>query len=241
MTETDEKRFFTSDLPVEEFITLNEIGFEPAGFVVGSSIFLIGYQNLKIRDNKELTPLTRAMYHARALALARMISNAAEIKAVGVLRVKLTVSMKEWGSNVAEFVASGTAVRALEPGSYLTKRGRPFATQINAEQFRSLLSSGYRPLSYVLGNCVYQIGYETPKSSSSLAEQNVELAIYTRAVADARDLALSRMRSEGLHGGGEGIIGTTVTENSYDWNNHIVEFFAAGTTIGKISTPDSPD
>ena len=34
---------FTSDLSVSEYVLLGEAGFEPLGFVVGSSIFHIGH------------------------------------------------------------------------------------------------------------------------------------------------------------------------------------------------------
>ena len=37
-------RFFTSDLSVNEFLLVEEAGFEPMGFVMGSSFFHIGIQ-----------------------------------------------------------------------------------------------------------------------------------------------------------------------------------------------------
>ncbi|MCY0863679.1 MAG: hypothetical protein OWQ57_01880, partial [Sulfobacillus sp.] len=35
---------FTSDLSVNEFVLVDEAGFEPLGLVMGSSIYHIGYQ-----------------------------------------------------------------------------------------------------------------------------------------------------------------------------------------------------
>ena len=41
------RKLFTSDLSVNEFLLVKEAGFEPAGLVVGSSIYHIGYQSAR--------------------------------------------------------------------------------------------------------------------------------------------------------------------------------------------------
>ena len=56
---------FTSDLSVAEYVLLGEAGFEPLGFVVGSSIYHIGLQVGRWSQNQELQILTQAMYNAR--------------------------------------------------------------------------------------------------------------------------------------------------------------------------------
>src|SRR6266498_171094 len=63
---------FTSDLSVSEYVLLGEAGFEPLGFVVGSSIYHIGIQVGRWSQNQELQMVTQAMYNARELAMARM-------------------------------------------------------------------------------------------------------------------------------------------------------------------------
>jgi hypothetical protein len=59
---------FTSDLSVSEYVLLGEAGFEPLGFVVGSSIYHVGLQVGRWSQNQELQVLTQAMYNARELA-----------------------------------------------------------------------------------------------------------------------------------------------------------------------------
>src|SRR5512142_2530096 len=49
---------FTSDLSVSEYVLLGEAGFEPLGFVVGSSIYHVGLQAGRWNQNQELTLLT---------------------------------------------------------------------------------------------------------------------------------------------------------------------------------------
>src|SRR5579859_3293928 len=67
---------FTSDLSVSEYVLLGEAGFEPLGFVVGSSIYHIGLQIGRWSQNQELQVLTQAMYNARELAMTRMQAEA---------------------------------------------------------------------------------------------------------------------------------------------------------------------
>src|SRR5271154_6365715 len=104
---------FTSDLSVSEYVLLGEAGFEPLGFVIGSSIYHIGLQVGRWGQNQELQVLTQAMYSARELAMARMRSEADHLGSDGIVGVQLRMQMYAWGQDVLEFVATGTAVRAL--------------------------------------------------------------------------------------------------------------------------------
>ncbi|HKD88943.1 MAG TPA: hypothetical protein VKB62_10470, partial [Streptosporangiaceae bacterium] len=45
---------FTSDLSVSEYVLLGEAGFEPLGFVIGSSIYHVGLQMGRWNQNQEL-------------------------------------------------------------------------------------------------------------------------------------------------------------------------------------------
>ena len=104
---------FTSDLSVSEYVLLGEAGFEPLGFVVGSSIYHVGLQVGRWSQNQELQVLSQAMYNARELAMLRMRAEAAHLNADGIVGVELRMQMYAWGQSVLEFVATGTAVRAL--------------------------------------------------------------------------------------------------------------------------------
>src|SRR5258708_29736266 len=63
---------FTSDLSVSEYVLLGEAGFEPLGFVVGSSIYHIRIQVGRWSQNQELQALTQALYKPKRLAIARV-------------------------------------------------------------------------------------------------------------------------------------------------------------------------
>ena len=74
-----EHGLFTSDLSVNEFLLIKEVGFHPLGFVMGSSIYHTGIQTRKWGQSQELTKLTEAMYNARELAMTRMEEEAAPV------------------------------------------------------------------------------------------------------------------------------------------------------------------
>ncbi len=75
-----EHGLFTSDLSVNEFLLIKEVGFHPLGFVMGSSIYHTGIQTRKWGQSQELTKLTEAMYNARELAMTRMEEEAARAR-----------------------------------------------------------------------------------------------------------------------------------------------------------------
>jgi hypothetical protein len=64
----DRPAFFTSDLTVDEFLLVEQAGFEALGLVMGSSIYHVGFQWQKWSVSQELDVLSKAMYQARELA-----------------------------------------------------------------------------------------------------------------------------------------------------------------------------
>ena len=104
------KGMFTSDLSVNEFLLIKEVGFHPLGFVMGSSIYHIGIQTRRWSQSQELSKLTGAMYEARQLAMARMQDEANELGASGIVGVRLEEKTHMWGDHTIEFLSLGTAV-----------------------------------------------------------------------------------------------------------------------------------
>src|SRR3954467_13131675 len=184
--------FFTSDLSVNEFLLVKEAGFQPLGLVMGSSIYHIGLQQIRQGVSEELIVLTQAMYSARELAMVRMEEEADALGADGVVAVRLTLNVHAWGANVVEFLAIGTAVKAEVAGTWKNHEGRPFTSDLSGQDFWTLLNAGYRPVGFVMGNCVYYVG----QGPSSQPKENKELATVTQALYDARELAMERMQIE---------------------------------------------
>ncbi|HEY9720534.1 MAG TPA: heavy metal-binding domain-containing protein [Oscillatoriaceae cyanobacterium] len=230
------RRFFTSDLSVNEFLLVKEAGFEPLGMVVGSSIFHIGYQRGKWNQNQELTVLTQALYQARELAMTRLEEEAGALGADGVIGVRLEFRNMDWGENLVEFVAIGTAVVAKEPGrNWKTHKGLPFTSDLSGQDFWTLLRAGYRPVGMVMGNCVYHVAHQSMGQWFKQAGQNVEMTNFSQALYDARELAMERMQAEAHDVHAEGIVGVDLYQGSYGWESHVMEFSAIGTAVVPIS------
>jgi uncharacterized protein YbjQ (UPF0145 family) len=226
------KPLFTSDLSVNEFLLVKEAGFDPVGMVVGSSIYHIGFQYANMTQSQELGVLTQAMYNARELAMARMEEEADTLDADGIVGVRLDVGRYEWGANLAEFIAIGTAVRSHDGTSHRTPQNKPFTSDLSGQDFRTLLAAGYRPLSLVMGSCVYHVGVQSlGQWFRQTVGQNIEMANYTQAIYDARELAMARMQAEAEGIGADGIVGTRIVEANHGWDSHVIEFFAIGTSV----------
>jgi uncharacterized protein YbjQ (UPF0145 family) len=229
-----EHGLFTSDLSVNEFLLIKEVGFHPLGFVMGSSIYHTGVQMRKWGQSQELTKLTEAMYNARELAMTRMEEEAAELGADGVVGVRLDVNYYEWGNDAAEFIALGTAVKAEDGQSYLNALGKPFTSDLSGQDFWTILQTGHVPQGLVLGTCVYHIAHRGLVQALGSAGQNVELPNFTQALYEARELAMNRMQDEANELQASGIVGVRLEEKSHQWGSHTIEFLALGTAVRKV-------
>jgi uncharacterized protein YbjQ (UPF0145 family) len=220
--------FFTSDLTVNEYLLVEDAGFEPLGLVVGTSIYHVGYQRRRLGSSHELTVLSEALYHARELAMERMTAEAEELEADGVVGVRLEVKGFQHAGHVAEFLAVGTAVRHRDGREYRTAHGRPFTSDLSGQDFWTLLRTGARPLGLVLGSCVYSVGGVT---NNWRMWRNLELPHFTQALYDARELAMTRMQHEARSLCADGIVAVQLGEHQHGWGGRAVEFLAIGTAI----------
>ncbi len=222
---------FTSDLSVNEFLLVRRAGFDPLGLVIGSSIYHIGYQRGSWNQNQELPVLSQAMYAARELAMTRMEAEADALGADGIVGVRLDVSRYEWGENLAEFIAVGTAIRHREGESHRTARGKPFTSDLSAQDFYLLRAAGYSPVALVMGSCVYHVAHQTMRQAWKTLNTNIEMENFTQSLYEARELAMERMQHEATQEGAQGIVGVQIKEASHGWESHIIEYLAIGTAV----------
>jgi len=166
-----------------------------------------------------------------------MEAEANALGADGVVGVRLEVEMKEFGADIAEFIAVGTAVVA-EPdaggggvSNWRNNKNMPFTSDLSGQDFWTLIRAGYAPLGMVMGSCVYHIAHQRLGSKMSNIGRNVELEQFTQALYDARELAMTRMQSEAEELAAEGIVGVQLRQHSHTWGSHTTEFFAIGTAV----------
>ena len=235
--EQNREGLFTSDLSVNEFVMVDEAGFDPIGMVMGSSIYHIGFQTSGYKTSQELGVLTQAMYNARQLAMTRMEEEADQLGADGVVGVRLDVGMYEWGEDMAEFSAVGTAVKHRDGVLHRAPSGRPFTSALSGQEFGTLLRFGHRPVGMVMGNCVYHIAHQSMRQTMRQMGQNIELNLFTQALYDSRELAMQRMQAEAKLAQARGIVGVKIDQGSFMWGGHVIEFFALGTAVIRAEQP----
>src|SRR5581483_755743 len=152
---------------VNEFVLVTQVGFEPLGMVMGTSVYHVGVQYGGWKTNQELGKLTQAMYSVRELAMARMEAEAAQLGADGVVGLVLRPMNYPFFSDVIEYVAFGTAIRATDGQNYRNAAGKPFTTTLSGQDFWTLWQHGWLPRRLVLGNCVYHIAHQTLRQTLS--------------------------------------------------------------------------
>jgi uncharacterized protein YbjQ (UPF0145 family) len=303
--EMREHKLFTCDLSINEFLLVREAGFDPLGLVMGTSIYQIIPNVPRIPPGQpgvELYEMTKALYHARELAMNRMEQEAEELGADGIIGLRLVVNLdgnpqrvawkqyRQWqawahkigyprritnlgnawlatwqqvawgqwqawclqqgwaaqpppwaqppkeasyalGQNVAEFLAIGTAVKHRGGDSFKNVRGKPFQSDLSGQEFWMLIKGGYRPVGFVMGNCVY---YVPPNLLQAPATLSCELSAYTHALYDARELAIERLQAEAEALGATGVVDVTVSEQSHAWRQNFVNIGNAALQTGEM-------
>ena len=169
--------------------------------------------------------------------MTRMEDEADQLGADGIVGVRLDIGRYDWGPNMAEFIAIGTAVKHREGVLHRAPNGKPFQSDLSGQEFWTLLRTGRRPVGMVMGSCVYHVGRRGPLATIAQTGRNVELPNYTQALYEARERAMQRMQAEAKDLGAEGIVGVTLSEKSHGWGSHIIEFFAVGTAIVRSGEP----
>jgi uncharacterized protein YbjQ (UPF0145 family) len=149
--------------------------------------------------------------------------------------VTLRAQQYVWGQGVLEFIATGTAVRALRgQGAHRRPDGRAFSSDLSAQDFYRLLAAGSVPVAFVLGTCVYHIAHQSIMQSLRQAGVNQEMVTFTQGVYQARELSLGRMQAEATQAQASGIVGVSVAVHNHVWGEHATEFFATGTAIRQL-------
>ncbi len=189
------RRLFTSDLSVSEYLLARDAACEPISQVMGSSIFHVG----QIPDYKgktaELTVLSDAHRESRRAALARLFQEAALVGADAVIGVRLRDRMITMGARgkggddggeVIEFTVVGTAVRA----PWITHPpGQPIVTDLSGKELWALAQDGFEPCGFLFEFCRYHVWHAT----SGARFASGEITDASNAVEQARSIAAQRL------------------------------------------------
>ena len=227
---------FTSDLSVNEFLLVREAGFTPLGLVLGSSIYHVGIQVGRWSKNQELDVLSQAMYHARELAMSRMEAEADVLGADGIVGVRLEVEFKEWGSDIAEFIAVGTAVKADRPRGDRPGLAQQQGPAVHLRPVRpGLLDPASSPGT---GRSAWSWARASTTSPTAASATCCRTSARTPSCRSSPRRCTTRgswrwsaCRPRRKQLGAEGIVGVQLRNHAHTWGGHTTEFFAIGTAV----------
>jgi uncharacterized protein YbjQ (UPF0145 family) len=227
---------FTSTLSPAETFVARATALEAVSQVMGSSVFHVGFRGYASWGGGELAPLTAAYDQARSRALSRMQQEAALLRAHAVIGVKFVGKGYDWGEDLIEFNAIGTAVRIAGHA----EAGPPVLTLMEADELWKLHQAGYWPVAIAMGNCFWYARHADCVSEGSFFSS--ELPVHSQAAQAARDLAVQRFRHFAHHFRADGVVGVRVhresrdhewraSENGPEHTAFSIELMLAGTAV----------
>jgi hypothetical protein len=246
---------FTSGLSVGEFAALRSVGFHPVGQVMGSAVYNIGwsYTGCGYAGGGLFTgyapspvvdvPATRHLIEqARHRALHRLRQECAGLGADGVVAVRLTLG--SFYGNGLEFMATGTAVRALGD----VRPPEPFTSDLTGQDFAKLIRAGWLPAALVMGVGVALRHDDWQQRRQQASWYNQELAGPTELVHVARAQARAGIEADVRRHGGSGVVLRDTSLNiaeiscrygGEDQHDHLADAFMFGTAIVRLPARDT--
>ena len=101
-----------------------------------------------------------------------------------------------------------------------------FTSDFSVNEFLLVRKAGFEPIGLCVGSCIYHLGFQMAGWNT-----NQEMTTLSQAMYEARELAMSRMRTEAADMGADGIVGVRLTVKRMEWDAKVLEFVAIGTGI----------
>jgi uncharacterized protein YbjQ (UPF0145 family) len=223
---------FSSTLGIAEGLAVQHAGLRPLTQVMGVSYYKVGWQSMPWGSGSrfglggdgetfELESQTEAWNHARHLAVGRLREEAVAAGADMVVGVQLKHSHRDWGSDLVEFVAIGTAVRSerYELGP------EPLLCNLSGQDVAKLIAHGFWPVGIVGGSTVAYVvtGSRQQRRAGGLFStmSNQELPDYTQGIYDARALAMDRLTRTAHELHAHGVVGVDVDRAMRDYEREV--------------------
>ncbi len=241
---------WTSDLSVNEWLSLKRYKLQPLGQVMGSSYYQIGYVSTPTATgfggyfsaSRELQAPTRALYEGRRLAITRLLQEAAMLGANAVVGFRMDAKGYEPKDGIIEFVCFGTAVQI----EGLPKFDTPVICSVSGQDFVRLIAAGQLPVGLALGATVYYLQTDWYDMRQEHSWYNQEMRGFTQGVYQARHLAMRKLREDMARLGATGVVGAdfalrveevsrgAATEEGEEIIDHIIEVTTLGTAILQV-------
>jgi uncharacterized protein YbjQ (UPF0145 family) len=208
-----QRKLFTSDLTVNEFLLSREADCQVISQVMGSSVYHIGripdYKGSQNGSNTyEIPVLSHAHREARALAFRRLQLEAEAVAADAVVGVRLSERLitkgahgkgGDDGDEVIEFTVVGTAVRAPQ----VKIKNEPVLTDLSGQDFWALMRQGYAPCGIVFDFCRWHVWHVLKNWSGG-----GEVSLASDAIERARRVVQERVLQQAQAMGAEFVVGS---------------------------------
>jgi len=215
----------TTDLSLDEELTLHAVGWEPVDLVCGISLFSVP-TGVWTWGQGEITWASNAYMQAFAGASSRIHRECHRVGGHGVVGVRVE---REVHRHHIQVVLEGTAVRPV--GAHPDPPANPFLSDLSGRDFSLLDAAGWLPLGLAAGASFVYAPRRSMGDAMRQTSQNVELTNFTEAMYSARESAMERMQQAALTMGGAGVVEVKVTEGPVGFAGHAVGFAAYGTVV----------
>ncbi len=209
------RKLFTSDLSVSEFLLAREIQCDPISQVMGSSVVHVGEIDDYKGSTGEIKTISDAHRMARRNAISRIFQEAQLVGADAVIGVHLRDRMitmgkrgkgGDDGGEILELTIVGTAVRAPwidhPPNS-------PIVTDLSGQELWALRKDGYEPCGFVFEFCRYHVFHAT----NNQPQTSMELTGASDAVNQARSIAAQKLIEQATAYQAELVVGSDIEIN----------------------------
>ncbi|HEY0254601.1 MAG TPA: heavy metal-binding domain-containing protein [Kofleriaceae bacterium] len=207
------RKLFTSDLTVSEYLLARDADCHPISQVMGSCIYHVG----QIPDYKGKTGvidvISEGHRESRRKALDRLFQEAQLLGADAVIGVHLKDRMITMGARgkggddggeVLEFTVVGTAVKA----PWITHApDAPIITDLSGQDLWALAQDGFEPCGFLFEFVRYHVWHVT----GSMTGMTGELHAANKAVTEAREMAAASITRQAAAVGAEFVVGSDIT------------------------------
>lgn len=205
------RKLFTSDLSVSEFLLAKEARVEPISQVMGSSVYHVGTIPDYKGETGEISVISDAHREVRRRAVSRLYQEAAFVRADAVIGVRLRERMITMGNRgkggddggeILELTVVGTAVRA----PWITHPpGQPIVTDLSGQELWALAQDGFEPCCFLFEFCRYHVWHVTKSSA-----RHGELSLATQSIERARGIATERLMRQASAFHAEMVVGSVL-------------------------------
>lgn len=191
------------------------------------------HPDIRLGVNWEHTVYEKGVLEARDLAMGRLVAEAKELGAHGVVGVRLSLNRHQGVGQLVDFTAVGTAI--VRPGAPPLQS--PFTSDLSGQDFAKLMAGGWVPAGLVLGLAAIEVdpGCDTAFRLRSWA--NNEIPQLTDGVQRCRELALDHLEREASEVGGEAVVGVDVQFHRRELGGEasLLELLAIGTAVRRFA------